>query len=520
MEASKNVNVYESKRIGEKIVESMKGKNVADHVFKKANQAVIMHSRNTIVVDGEACTIDPQLLFQRLVLIAAKMDESQLKDVFTYELSHRPSSIFDEHGYMRSGDSTSLDNALLKEVGAEEALSMIDVSSRQILSGDYLINKVAWKKNQTYNDILSDYVVYVQKYNNPTIIFDTYTSEPSILDEFQLRSSKRMSGVKIAFTGSMPFNSTKETFLFNTHNKQRFTDMLSEKLIETGYTVLKANSNLNVMIARTAMNFAVEEETIVISDDPELLYVLCSHFDPDFQHVSFKYDGKSVKKQLIWNIGRIESVISKQKMLHFPFVNAIAGCKTTSHLFGVGKGVALKKLMKVPEFETIATVFSDPNSKITEIVEAGNRAIVMLYNGKVGHSLNELRYARFADKVSTSKSVVDVQTMPVTESAAYYHLLRVYLQTQIWLGNEQHLDPTQYGWKNVNNKLSPKTTDLAIAPKKLLSSIRCGCKGDCSTKICTCKRNSMPCSVACTVCKGICCLNPSEIIEEEEDEFE
>lgn len=171
MEATKNVNVDGSKAIGEKIVKSMQGKNVADYVFKKANQAVLMHSRNTIVVDGEACTIDPQLLFQRLILVAGKMDESELEDVFKCELSHRPSSIFDEHGYIRSGDSVSLNNALLKEVG--EPSKMLDIDYRQILSGDYLISKVAWKKNQTYDDIVTDYVAYVQKLKDPTIIFGT-----------------------------------------------------------------------------------------------------------------------------------------------------------------------------------------------------------------------------------------------------------------------------------------------------------------------------------------------------------
>lgn len=406
MEATKDVNVDESKTLGEKIIESMQSKNVASYVFKKANQAVIMHSRNTIIVDGEPCTIDPQLLFQRLILVASKMDESELEDVFKYELSHRPSSIFDEHGYMRSGDSASMDNALLKEVGHPP--EMRDVESRQILSGDYLLNKVAWKKNQIYDDILSDYEAYLQKFNSPTIIFGTNTSEASILDEFQLRSSNRVNGAKVAFTGSMPFSSKKDTFLLNPYNKQRFTDMLSTKLIEKGYTIIKASSNLNVMIARTAMEFAAEDVTLVISDDPELLYVLCSHFEPDFQNVFFKHDGKSEKKQLLWNIGHIESIVSKEKMLHFPFVNAFTGCKTTSHLFGVGKGSALKKLLKVPEFLTIAMIFSDPNSKISEIVVAGSRAIVMLYNGIVGQSLNGLRYARFVEKVSTAKAVVDV----------------------------------------------------------------------------------------------------------------
>lgn len=44
MEAINNVNVDESKRIGEKIIESMQGKNVADYVFKQANQAFAEHN--------------------------------------------------------------------------------------------------------------------------------------------------------------------------------------------------------------------------------------------------------------------------------------------------------------------------------------------------------------------------------------------------------------------------------------------------------------------------------------------
>lgn len=520
MESGSSVNVDRSFEIGEKIVSSMRNQCVSDYTFKKVNQAITMQSRNSVMIDGEAVTIDPQLLFQRLILLVGNMDDSQLKDVFKYELSHRPPSIFDEKGYMRSGENTSLDNALLKEVGGEGGVEINDVGCRKILSGEYLLNKVAWKKNQTYDDILNDYVTHVQQYNSPTIVFDAYTSGPSIEDEFHLRKCNGVTGVKIAFTKSMPFNSKKDSFLINKSNKQRFTDMLCDKLIQNGCNIIRANNNLNVEIAKTVMKCSGEAETthtIAISDDSDLLYVLCSQFKPEFQNVFFKFDGKGVRMQQMWDISKIQTALGEEMLIHLPFVHAIAGCKTTSHLFGVGKGSALKKLLKSEEFQRVARTFNEPHSSIDEILESGKKAIVSLYNGKYGETLNELRYSRFANKVSTAKSYIDVQSLPPTESAAHYHLLRVYLQTQIWLGNES-VDVAQYGWKNINGKLMPKTTDLAVAPNELLSSIKCGCKGDCATKRCMCKKNGMPCSIACGTCKGIACLNAS--IREENDEDE
>lgn len=517
MEANGNVNVDEARQIGEKIITSMKDKNVSEYTFKKANQAITMNSKNTIVIDGDAVTIDPQLLFQRLILLIGKMDEAEVEDVFKYELSQRPSALFDEQGYMRYGESTSLEDALLKAVGTEGATEGLNVD-RHIISGNFLINVVAWKKAQTYDDILSDYVAYVQQYQNPIFVFESHISEPSIRDEFHLRKSKGVTGIKIAFTGNMSCSSKKETLLINKLNKQRFTDMLSERLIEKGYSVLKASTNLNVIIAKTVIESAALNNVVAISDDSELLYVLCSHYnDKDhLQKVIFKYDKKGVKKHS-WDIGKIQSVIGDRLMYYLAFVNAIGGCTTTSMSFGIGKGSAFKKLLNVNEFQNIAMVFSDPKSTVAEIIDAGNKAFVMLYNGKTGQTLNDLRYTRFSDKVAKANSCVNVQSLPPTEGAVYYHLLRVYLQTQIWVGNES-LDPLRYGWKKVNQKLVPQTTDLEVAPMKLLSKIRCGCKGDCATKKCNCRKNQLKCSVACTECRGSYCLNRSECVHEDDDE--
>ena len=48
----------------------MKGKHVQQYVFRKKNQVRIPESKIMISIDGEKVNIDPQLLFQRLVIAA------------------------------------------------------------------------------------------------------------------------------------------------------------------------------------------------------------------------------------------------------------------------------------------------------------------------------------------------------------------------------------------------------------------------------------------------------------------
>jgi aryl-phospho-beta-D-glucosidase BglC (GH1 family) len=54
-----------------------------------------------------------------------------------------------------------------------------------------------------------------------------------------------------------------------------------------------------------------------------------------------------------------------------------------------------------------------------------------LYGGVPSESLNVLRYKKFANKVVTSKEVIQIHTLPPTTEAAVYQSLRVYYQVQI-----------------------------------------------------------------------------------------
>ena len=89
--AQSAVNVDKAESVGRAILEDMEGKAVDEYVFKKANQAVTLGCKSAIKVGGDLITADPQLLFQRLILVAKSRDS--LKDVFRFELCSYPPSL-------------------------------------------------------------------------------------------------------------------------------------------------------------------------------------------------------------------------------------------------------------------------------------------------------------------------------------------------------------------------------------------------------------------------------------------
>ena len=131
---------------------------------------------------------------------------------------------------------------------------------------------------------------------------------------------------------------------------------------------------------------------------------------------------------------------------HLLLVHAWSGCDTTSATFGHGKTTLLKKLKASEVIQEISSVLCNPNALQEEIGQAGLRLFVILYGGKQQDSLNGLRYAKFMEMVSSSKTSIDPQKLPPTERTAYFHYLRVHLQVIIWSnlsGNGFTLDPKQ-----------------------------------------------------------------------------
>ena len=62
-------------------------------------------------------------------------------------------------------------------------------------------------------------------------------------------------------------------------------------------------------------------------------------------------------------------------------------------------------------------MFAKSNT-IEKIIEAGERALVLLYGGKENDNLNKLRHVKYVQKLSTSTSDLEPKRLPPTASAA------------------------------------------------------------------------------------------------------
>jgi hypothetical protein len=79
------VNADRAKEVGNKILQNMIRKEVSKHSFKKKDQVVPLSNSNAITVKDYVINIDPQLLFQRLVIVETRSDN--LTEVFRYSCS-------------------------------------------------------------------------------------------------------------------------------------------------------------------------------------------------------------------------------------------------------------------------------------------------------------------------------------------------------------------------------------------------------------------------------------------------
>lgn len=212
----------------------------------------------------------------------------------------------------------------------------------------------------------------------------------------------------------------------------------------------------------------------------------------------------------IWNIKATQEALGREICDNILFLHAVLGCDTTSGLYGIGKGVVLKKFRNDSCIKQQAVIFNDESSTKGEIEAAGHATLVSLYKGTANDDLDSLRHERFCQKVATSTTFVHPQSLPPTAAATRYHSLRVYFQVQQWKGRNEELNPLDWGWCLVNGSLTPQETDLSPAPPALLSVVHCNCKTGCSSARCSCRKHGLECSLACGECRGLSCSNATQ----------
>lgn len=162
------------------------------------------------------------------------------------------------------------------------------------------------------------------------------------------------------------------------------------------------------------------------------------------------------------------------------FAHAFSGCDTTSCLFQKGK-IKCFKLLERDDLQEVVNIFNNSNATHNEVTRAGERFFLFVYGAPATEtSLNRHRFNLFVRSVGNNKSLALLP--PTAAVAAQQHFFRVYRQVQKWRGYK--MNPELWGWKKVNDFLTPVPTLLAPAPDSLLTLIFCNKKG--CTSSCGC----------------------------------
>ena len=218
--ADSAVNVEQAKEIGTRALHDMVGKKVKDYSFKKSQQVVTLNDKSSVKVNGEVVPVDPQLLFQRLTT-AANRYVSDISEVFKYELSSIPSSLFDNSGFMREPQKSALAQAILSHGDCTlDENYQPEGNIHHVVDGGSLLQPIPWEKGSTFGAICDKYFEYLsQKFTNTTVVFDGYAAGPSTKDATHMRRSGGKTGTNVKFKSDTPFKAKKEMFLSNTQNR-------------------------------------------------------------------------------------------------------------------------------------------------------------------------------------------------------------------------------------------------------------------------------------------------------------
>ena len=130
---------------------------------------------------------------------------------------------------------------------------------------------------------------------------------------------------------------------------------------------------------------------------------------------------KSVKQQLGPDVSQ---QLGPDVSQHIFFMHALLGCGTTSRVYGIGKGASLNKFKTSAHFCEQAIVFDRPTASTDDVVEAGEKALACLYNGKPAESLNVVRHKRFCQKVASSISHVKPESQQQRNTTAFVSTTR------------------------------------------------------------------------------------------------
>lgn len=107
---------------------------------------------------------------------------------------------------------------------------------------------------------------------------------------------------------------------------------------------VQAKTDADLLIVLSAVECSNIWVIIVIGDSTDLLVLLLHHCIPEYHKVYLQSEPKVTTSGVIWDIEAIVKKIWTETSKLLLCAHAILGCKTTSCLYILCKGIALKRL--------------------------------------------------------------------------------------------------------------------------------------------------------------------------------
>ena len=209
------MNCDDTERIGRLIQEKLDGVLFEDVSFKKVNQVITLASlSNKVTHQGKVFSVDPTLLFSRLILIMERTDD--MLPYFKYELTSEPTSLFKDN-MMRKSNKSTIIPFLLRE-NYDYKVGNTGEFHHVVVDGGFLLRKVVWPKEGTYETVIQRYISYVSKrYKEAYIVFDGYNT-PSTKDHEHNRRANNSTCPDIQVESDSQIHYNQTVFFSNDNN--------------------------------------------------------------------------------------------------------------------------------------------------------------------------------------------------------------------------------------------------------------------------------------------------------------
>ena len=198
-----------------------------------------------------------------------------------------------------------------------------------------------------------------------------------------------------------------------------------------------------------------------------------------------------------------------------PGLHTLTGCDTVSSFTGKGKKAALD-IVKAEDSRASILRIGEHVPPMREDLKKMEKFVCSLYNDFNCCKVNDTRYKLFCKNQNLQS-----YQLPPTHAALQKHLQHANYQAYVW---KHALDarilsqgPDGQGWRVRGEELEIDWTDIPPATESVMELMCCGCRGKCETRRCSCFKNELHCTDACS-CGEECvnCAN-SQFSDDQDD---